>query len=1390
MWNALLHRFDEHESQNQDIAYAPPGGWTWEHLQPFFRVVVLGEARTGKTAEFQARVSSLTDNGIPAFFFRLEELVVNSVEVSLDNKSLKVFQDWLDSDHEAFLFLDSVDEARLKVSNLETVFKKLRYFLGKTLSRIHIFISCRVSDWKVDKDAQALKVLDPQIANVTCDVFMPLVVQFVPLDRVQIQILIRARDPGLVSTITEALDNADAWHFVNRPGDVLWLLAYWGRTQRLGSLLELMKNNVKEKLKEFNEEHDPNITSDRTHIGVKRLAAACLLCRKSAIIVPGESWDVERLAEGLSAEEVLSGDFKTCEIKSVLNCAVFDVATYGRVRFHHRSVQEYLCAEWLYDRLKAGCPWELIEPLLFQKKYGQCFAVPSMAGVLGWLACLDLDKETLERTFATAPDTLLYYGDPQVLPADMRRTLLRKIVAMLGRGPATSLMLAAAAIRPLTDPEFSVEINEHLLSSSAPDHVKLFLLNLVREGRVAKCARTAALMAMTETLGSNLRSVALNASAVAGSEAERKELAQWLSTNTARHPIDLVGQAIQSLYPTAMDNDTLMAIIESCSPEEHFGYDLLKAIEASPAESSKKLFDLLPLLVNLIGSQGRTTPTNQHAHVWLIRPLTGLIARIFNLPKFPEVLEASSFAAIDLVLTFTTWNAHHGDELRRITCILERQPHLRRRLFWHSVKRHFAVQRDPPTHLSQLAGFSEMWTIGVQDFDWLLDDFPHKATGEKRAALLGLHAAWVSRRRNAQDLEKINALVAEDLNLHREVGGWSEPEDPMTLSRISPTPPNFMVDFRCKETLRLLGSLGSADSGVRLSALSELSEAMLDPLHDKHRGNARLEVLWERYGCKVAGAAHDGFVQFWRDSNPPFPCELEGSLHSLAQFFVGLTGLAIVAQERGLSSFSPEEAEAATRYALHEPNGFPDWFPDLLASHREIVVSVFRQAFECELQAHGEHTNTCNCCMARRLINEDDLRDEIAPSMLMALEKNPPARSKAVVHAIELLSVANQVDREKLAQLSFHYGCSAGMESDVFAQCFIVLLRLNSAKAADLLEQQVENSSFDSRAKLVDMLHCSAPGVLDQLSVDNLIRLIPLVWGITRTNSAPHQPVVWVGRNEDVDFWRRMESDPPMGVGFREGLLRRLGDIEGEEAYLALQKLADDPRCEIDRERFLAVARARAMQDGELPAWELSDVRAFETCFETEPTSAAGLYSIAMYRLSDMKNDVEGGDFSLRGFFGKGTHEEDMQKWVAYWLDKLSRRRYVVVREREVDNKKRPDITLQHSGSGASVCIEIKIAQFWTLGQLKEALNEQLVRKYLRARESRHGILLLALTHPHRWEAPGTSGLTFRKLVENLHAIAQEIKNSSSNVEDIAVIGIDFTTPSRDSLSMASSTKR
>ena len=121
-------------------------------------------------------------------------------------------------------------------------------------------------------------------------------------------------------------------------------------------------------------------------------------------------------------------DWDTRAIQTLLGRALFDEATYGRVRFHHRSVREYLTAKLLLHLLESGKSRRAVEGLLFARRYGLDVVVPSMKPMAAWLALWD--DRVRDRILTIAPEILIEHGDPSYLPIEVRSRLLQQFASL------------------------------------------------------------------------------------------------------------------------------------------------------------------------------------------------------------------------------------------------------------------------------------------------------------------------------------------------------------------------------------------------------------------------------------------------------------------------------------------------------------------------------------------------------------------------------------------------------------------------------------------------------------------------------------------------------------------------------------------------------------------------------------------------------------------------------------------------------------------------------------------------------------------------------------------------------------------------------------------------
>jgi len=246
----------------------------------------------------------------------------------------------------------------------------------------------------------------------------------------------------------------------------------------------------------------------------------------------------------------------------------------------------------------------------------------------------------------------------------------------------------------------------------------------------------------------------------------------------------------------------------------------------------------------------------------------------------------------------------------------------------------------------------------------------------------------------------------------------------------------------------------------------------------------------------------------------------------------------------------------------------------------------------------------------------------------------------------------------------------------------------------------------------------------------------------------------------------------------RNFLLSRLLETPGPEARRVVLELA----CEEDfahfADRFRILVRRKAAAEGELEPFDPTDVVALKEKLEAPARNAEGLFSVMLDRLDGLAHDLRHHEFSDRKTVQAITEESEMRRTLAMRLEAKANGVYKVAQEEEVADRKRTDIRLLAATGSHKAVIEVKIADNgWTLKQLEDVLEDQLVEQYLRHQDCKSGCLLL--THGGRkkyWQHPETGKrLKPLEVMELLREKAARIETKTSHDMRVGVFLLDLT---------------
>ena len=166
--NRTFRALSEQSAQDDDTdisqAHRVGSGLDWPDLIKEYRVVILSEAGSGKTTEIRNTAQKLDELGKRVFFLRIEN-IANDFDDAFEVGTRESFEEWLESGDEGWIFLDSVDEARLRnPADFERAIRKMSRLTKVSKDRTHIVITSRTTSWRPKTDLELCSAQFPYAA--------------------------------------------------------------------------------------------------------------------------------------------------------------------------------------------------------------------------------------------------------------------------------------------------------------------------------------------------------------------------------------------------------------------------------------------------------------------------------------------------------------------------------------------------------------------------------------------------------------------------------------------------------------------------------------------------------------------------------------------------------------------------------------------------------------------------------------------------------------------------------------------------------------------------------------------------------------------------------------------------------------------------------------------------------------------------------------------------------------------------------------------------------------------------------------------------------------------------------------------------------------------------
>ncbi len=1334
--------------------------------------VVFGEARAGKTTEFRIASKKLNQNGKYAFFIRIEELVhpgtigseaiSNVLEIGDDDR----FHEWINGNGEAIFFLDAVDEAKLKNPNdYPRAIRNFHKALRPHLYRCKVVVSCRISEWRPRADLEPLERLRTYLKRPDGSSQIDeksYLFQLCPLDEKQIKRIAASR--GIDEKETEAflmeLKSVGAVAFAGRPGDAIELSDLWKSQHRLGRLTEITEQNIQRKLREESDVHKARISPERARMGAERLAAAATFCGQSAFKVTPPEGEFPNPPLALDPFDLLP-DWSKEEVKALLMRPIFDEATYGRVRFHTRTVREYLAASWLRKRHKNGCPEREIINILFATRYGKTVIRRRFSSVAAWLA--PHVPGILEALCKYNPEVLPDEGDPQALSLEIRAKILRSFVKRYSDRDYAGFWYDFQKLRRFADPGLLPTVLGLLDNPDITSDSKRLLLDLVQTGRIPGCSRKMLEIALDQDEDEHVRIDALLALGPYDAQDELKELYKAILEGN-QISRDFFGWAIYSLYPKIIGPKELLDLI-SRVPEMGFRRpDRLKRRLEDILQNEKdkaRLDILIPGLWNLTYSprKGDEEIGGKNLFGWLVDALAIGLSNWFleHGKSLPNLFDILDFFEDERRLEYQ--EGRHKKELKK--SFSKASPGIRRGYFYHRFSS-FAKKYNK----KEIYGFQFLFGIlepVFSDLDWLIEDAISSKDARYRFTAFDMAIrVCLSEKDDRCDLvKKLRPVIQKYPDLKKHLENFNKIELAQKLKQEIRKLKKRRHDILFMEDiLPHLDDIACGKDKERLVRIFNYLQRI-----SRERFPSSLNSLLPLIGEKGVAAFRSGLVAFSKKWEPDDQRKRGDEMAVL--------GVSCSLEEgMSLASLSEHQISKLIKLALKEFD-LPEWFGDLVKRYPEYVNREIRPLIFKELESSLADANKYPSFSASIIREYPELVDLFQEELFEWAKKHMPLSQNIRAHIVRAFSEKRHRSLLKfLAEGHLKENAEKDLSSEDGLFWLAVLPQVDAKEGLGRLDEILGRLGPEKAdvfvSHLANLLHdrgyeTGFQGIPDYQNVRALSRFIQIVFSHIRFEDDPVREGTCTPDERDN------------AQRFRDDLVKSLANLPGKESFIALKKIRDDVSYSGVKDWLLTEMEEKIDRESSF-TWQEKEVLDFEKSHEHDPVTVNDLFEIGLKRMGEIKDELEKGDYSLRELFKDSTHEILLQKFFAQRLTDLARGRYSVVREPEVDNKKKPDIRLQYKDL-PPVSIEVKWAhkKERTVANLENGLVDQLVGQYLKAVDSTHGIYFLANTRPEKTWKFQAKRLNFNELVQHIKALARKIETEKEGVERLEVVGIDLT---------------
>jgi hypothetical protein len=550
-------------------------------------VILLGEPGIGKTdgvksiQASEAAAEQANSHKFLSFDLRSygsEERFIKEVLAS------EAIEDWIHGTTILHLFLDSLDEALLRLDTVSAI-------LGERIpefptERLRLRIACRTAEWPTTLEDSLLTTWGKELVKAY---------ELVPLRKKDVKASLPSGfDPD---AFIRQIELAHAVPLAIKPITLNFLTnLYINKGSFPSNQSELYLSGCRILCEENNDfrrdsNHRHSLSADQRLMAAMRIAAATVFSNRNAIWTGPEQGD--ELPEDLILRTISGGvesigesklEVDEAALRETLGTGLFSSRGVQRLGWAHQTYAEFLAARYLFER---RLTIDQINSLIFHGGEPASKMVPQLGETSAWLA--SMVPEVFSEIVAHDPEILLR-SDVSALTDIAREALANALLTATDNEHIYPVDLSVRTnLGKLSHPNLAAQLTPYISQTAKCELSRNLAIDIAQACRVTSLSENLATVALDRSQPISIRINAAHAVARVGEQPAKARLKPLATEDQDDDENDeLKGCALQAAWPHSLNSEDLFRLITPLKSPSMFGayrgfidYQLAEQLRAS-----------------------------------------------------------------------------------------------------------------------------------------------------------------------------------------------------------------------------------------------------------------------------------------------------------------------------------------------------------------------------------------------------------------------------------------------------------------------------------------------------------------------------------------------------------------------------------------------------------------------------------------------------------------------------------------------------------------------------------------------------------------------------------------------------------------------------------------